>query len=225
LHFVLVHGAWHGGWCWREVAAALRDAEHVVFAPTLSGVAERAHLAAHVDLSTHIDEVDGLLAFEDLREAVLVGHSYAGLVISGAAAAASDRVSRLVYLDAFVAAEGQSMFDLLRPERQAVYEAGVRNGLIPSPRPEVFGITDPAVATWTAERLTAQPLQTSAEPLEQGSSLPSTYIRCTEGPLVASFEGFASRLRGAPGWGVEEIESGHDAMITRPADLAALLVR
>ena len=103
--------------------ATLRADGHEVLAPTLSGVAERAHLAPHVDLSTHIAEVAGLLSFHDLHDAVLVGHSYAGLVIAGAAARASARVSRLVYLDAFVADAGQSMFDLLRPERRAVYEA------------------------------------------------------------------------------------------------------
>ena len=219
--YVLVHGAWHGGWCWRDVAAALRADGHTVHAPTLSGVAERAHLAPHVDLSTHIAELAGLPSFEDVQEAVLVGHSYAGLVIAGAATRCADRVSRLVFLDAFVADAGQSMFDLLRPERRAVYESTIRDGLIPSPPPEVFGITDPALATWTSERLTAQPVRTWAEPLERTSALPGTYIRCTEGPLVPSFEGFAARFEGD----VVEIETGHDAMITRPADLADLIAR
>src|SRR5688500_1849563 len=97
--FVLVHGAWHGGWCWRDVASTLRADGHEVLAPTLSGVAERAHLAPHVDLSTHISELAGLLSFHDVRDAVLVGHSYAGLVIAGAAARAHARIDRLVYVD------------------------------------------------------------------------------------------------------------------------------
>jgi len=219
--FVLVHGAWHGGWCWRDVAAALRADGHVVYAPTLSGVAERAALAPHADLSTHVGEVAQLLAFEDLTEVVLVGHSYAGLVITGAAARATARLSRLVYLDGFIADAGQSMFDLLRPERRAVYEATIHDGLIPSPTPDVFGITDPAQAAWAGERLTPQPLRTWTEPLAGARALPASYIRCTEGPLVRSFEGFAARVEGE----VVDIATGHDAMITTPADLAALLAR
>lgn len=219
--FVLVHGAWHGGWCWRDVEATLRADGHEVFAPTLSGLAERAHLAPHVDLSTHITEIAGLLLSYDIDEAVLVGHSYAGLVISGAAARAAGRVSRLVYVDAFLAAAGQSMFDLLRPERRAVYESTISDGLIPSPAPEVFGITEPAQAAWTGERLTAQPLRTWTEPLDATPALPGTYIRCTEGPLVPSFEGFAARFEGE----VVELVAGHDAMITRPTDLAGAIAQ
>jgi pimeloyl-ACP methyl ester carboxylesterase len=215
--YVLIHGAWHGGWCWRDVAASLRTDGHEVLAPTLSGVAERAHLAPHVDLSTHVAELAGLLSFEDVHDAVLVGHSYAGLVIAGAAARAQARVSRLVYLDAFVANPGQSLFDLLRPERRALYESTTRDGLIPSPAPEVFGITEPAQAAWTGERLTGQPLRTWTQTLGATSSLPGTYIRCTEGPLVPSFEAFAAGFEGE----VVEIATGHDAMITRPAELAA----
>ncbi len=141
--FVLVHGAWHGGWCWREVAAELSSAGHTVLAPTSSGVAERAALAPHTDLALHVYELAGLLYFYDLREVVLVGHSYGGLVIAGAAARAAARISRLVFLDAFVADDGQSMFDLLRPERRKVYEEASHDGVIDSPPAEVFGVTDP----------------------------------------------------------------------------------
>jgi pimeloyl-ACP methyl ester carboxylesterase len=217
--FVLVHGAWHGGWCWRDVAATLRADGHTVHAPTLSGVAERAALAPHVGLSTHVTELEHLLAFEDLHDAVLVGHSYAGLVISGVAARAHARLSRLVYLDAFVVDAGQSVFDVLRPERRAVYEATIHDDKIPSPPPEVFGITDPAQAAWVSERLTPQPLRTWTEPLAGTRALRGTYIRCTQGPLVKSFDGFAAGFEGD----VVEIATGHDAMITTPAALAALL--
>ena len=217
--FVLVHGAWHGGWCWRDVAASLRADGHDVHTPTLSGVAERAALAPHVDLSTHITELVQLLSFEDVHDAVLVGHSYAGVVITGTAARVPTRLSRLVYLDAFIAEPGQSMFDLLRPERREVYEATIHDGLIPSPSPEVFGITDPAQAAWVGERLTPQPLRTWTEPLAGTCALASKYIRCTEGPLVKSFEGFAAQCDGE----VVEIATGHDAMITTPPALAALL--
>jgi pimeloyl-ACP methyl ester carboxylesterase len=221
--FVLVHGAWHGGWCWSDVARELRAAGHDVLAPTLSGVAERARLAPHADLSLHVEELAGLLYFADLRDVVLVGHSYAGLVISGAAARAPGRLARLVYLDAFIAAEGESLLDLLRPERRELYESSAEDGLIPSPAPEVFGVTERA--DWVADRLTAQPLRTFSEPLGPTSEppVPRQYVRCTHGPLTASFAGFAQRLRDTAGWDVVDFSSGHDAMITRPLDLAALL--
>src|SRR3954467_7583171 len=133
--FVLVHGAWHGGWCWNDVASELRAAGHEVFAPTSSGVAERARLAPWADLTGHVEELGALLYFHDLREGVLVGHSYGGLVISGAAARASARISRLVYLDAFIAEDGQSMYDLLRPERRGGFRAPPGRGRIGYPPP------------------------------------------------------------------------------------------
>jgi pimeloyl-ACP methyl ester carboxylesterase len=197
----------------------LRAAGHEVWAPTSSGLAERAHLEA--DLSTHIDELARLLYFEDLSEVVLVGHSYGGLVIAGAAARAYARIARLVFLDAFVAADGQSMFDLLRPERRAVYEANVVDGLIAAPAPELFGVT----SSWVGDRLTGQPLATWTEPLSLGFEppLPRQYVRCTQGPLTPSFAGFATRLRDTAGWEVVDFDSGHDAMLIHPLDLAALL--
>jgi len=221
--FVLVHGAWHGGWCWGEVATELRAAGNDVLAPTLSGVAERSRLAPHTDLSLHVEELAGLLYFADVREVVLVGHSYGGLVVSGAAARAGARIARLVYLDAFVPEDGQSLFDLLRPGRREHYESSAQDGLIPSPPPEDFGVTERA--DWLSDRLTPQPLRTFTEPLELPSEppVPRAYVRCTQGPMTASFAGFAQRFRDTAGWDVVDFASGHDAMITRPTDLAALL--
>jgi len=221
--FVLVHGAWHGGWCWRDVATELAAAGHDVLAPTSSGLAERAQLAGGASLSAHVEELAGLLYFADLREVILVGHSYGGLVIAGAAARAHARIARLVFLDAFVADDGQSMFDLLRPERRKVYEESTAGGLIAAPSPELFGVPDED--GWLADRLTGQPLRTWTEPLSAPSSppLPRQYVRCTQGPLTPSFSGFATRLRDTAGWDVVDFDSGHDAMITRPQDLAALL--
>src|SRR5215207_3123778 len=164
--YVLVHGAWHGGWCWNEVAGELRAAGHDVVAPTSSGLAERARLAAQADLELHVHELAGLLYFADLREVVLVGHSYGGMVITGAAIRAPGRIARMVYLDAFVPQDSQSMFDLLRPERRKVYEESAYEGLIPSPPPETFGVDDRD--GWLSERLSDQPLRTWSEPLEMG---------------------------------------------------------
>jgi pimeloyl-ACP methyl ester carboxylesterase len=222
--FVLVHGGWHGGWCWGAVATEMRAAGHEVFTPTRSGLAERARLADRADLSLHVDEVTGLLFFADLREVVLVGHSYAGLVISGAAARSGGRISRLVYLDAFVATDGESLFDVLRPERRDRLESSAQDGLVPAPSPEIFGITERR--EWVADRLTPQPLPTFTEKLNAPSEprLPRLYVRCTQGPLSASFAGFATRLRDTEGCDVVDFDSGHDAMLTRPTDVAALLV-
>ncbi len=221
--FVLVHGAWHGGWCWRDVAAELSAAGHDVLAPTSSGLAERAALASSASLSVHVEELAGLLYFSDLREVTLVGHSYAGLVIAGAAARAHARISRLVFLDAFIAEDGQSMFDLLRPERRKVYEESVVDGLIAAPSPELFGVPDGD--GWLADRLTGQPVKTWTDALSAPSSppLPRQYVRCTQGPLTPSFSGFAVRLRDTAGWDVVDFDAPHDAMITHPTDLAALL--
>src|SRR5690349_6349785 len=112
--FVLVHGAWHGGWCWRKLSPLLAAQGHEVFAPTLTGLGERSHLAGpEVGLAVHVQDVASLLEFEDLREVILVGHSYGGMVLAGVAGRAAERLSQLVYLDAYVPRHGQSMVDLV----------------------------------------------------------------------------------------------------------------
>ena len=117
-NFVLVHGAWHGGWCWVRVARILRDAGHEVFTPTLTGLGERVHLAsADISLDTHVADVLGVLESEELEDVVLCGHSYGGMVVTGVAAQAAKRIDTLVYLDAFVPEDGQSVFELMGPER------------------------------------------------------------------------------------------------------------
>src|SRR2546421_8767740 len=117
--FVLVHGAWHGSWCWKRVRKALQAQGHDVFTPTLTGVGERSHLLArNINLDTHIDDVVNLIRWEELTDVVLCGHSYGGAVISGAASRVGDRISALVYLDAFVLEDGESLHDALPPEQR-----------------------------------------------------------------------------------------------------------
>ena len=112
--FVLVHGAWHGSWCWKRVRKALQDQGHQVFTPTLTGIAERSHLLSPtVNLDTHIDDVVNLIRWEELSDVVLCGHSYGGAVISGVADRIPDRIRSLVYLDAFLLEDGESLHDLL----------------------------------------------------------------------------------------------------------------
>ena len=231
--FVLVHGAWHGGWCWRQVTSLLREAGHDVWAPTLTGLGERAHLLdPRIGLDTHVEDVVGVLEYEELGGVILVGHSYGGMVISGVADRASDRVAHLVYLDAFVPDDGQALFDVLRPERRDLYlqqaqEKG-EGWRVPAPPPQALGITDETRASWLAAKLNPQPLRAFEQPVRltnpAAAALPRTYVHCTEGPLVPSFAPFAARVRSASGWSYHELATGHDAMLTAPEPLAGILL-
>lgn len=229
--FVLVHGSNGGGWVWRQVAPLLRAAGHAVYAPTLTGLSDRAHLlGCGVDLTTHIADVAGLLFYEDLADVILVGNSYAGMVITGVAARAAGRLKLLVYLDAYIPEDGQSEADLWPPERRAIADAAsaAASGLAQAPPPALFGVTDPGLVAWIAARLTPQPVATYTEPVPPGNAasaaLPRVFIHCTANPPTTPdvFGPFAARARAA-GWAVREIATGHLAMLTAPRELAAIL--
>ena len=231
--YVLVHGAWHGGWCWNKVTTLLRAEGHEVYTPTLTGLGERSHLARpDLDLTSHVDDLVNVLYYEDLRGVVLVGHSYGGMVITGAADKVPDRLANLVYLDAFVPKNGQALVDLLPPERRnAILEqASAREDgwLVPSMPAEAYGIRDEADLTWVQPRLLAQPLGTFTEPRRErnphASPPPRTYIACTEGGTSQTFQPFAEGARKDPSWRFRELLTGHDAMITMPQELARLLL-
>lgn len=230
--FVLVHGGWHGEWCWQHVAPLLRAGGHEVWTPTLTGLGDRANLLdPRVDPSTHVQDVVDLLRDERLREVVLLGHSYAGMVISGVADRSAARVAHLVFLDAFVPEDGQSLFDLLAPERRELYvraaQAQGEGWRVPAPPPQALGITEETQAHWLAERLTPQPIRTFEQPVRltepAAATLPRTYVHCTIGPLAPSFALFAARLRTAPGWRYHELATVHDAMLTMPEELVGVL--
>jgi pimeloyl-ACP methyl ester carboxylesterase len=229
--FALVHGSWSGGWCWRLVAPLLRAAGHEVFTPTLTGLGERSHLQVpRVDLALHIQDIVQVLRFEDLSQVILVGHSYAGMVITGVAAAAPERLSRLVYLDAYIPEAGQSEFDLWPESEQRAAQEELAAGrtyrrIAPA---SLFGVHDPEVAAWVEARLTPHPLSTylDAPPPQtpQSAALPRAFIQCTEpGPIAAHTQLFADRARAA-GWPVAMLATGHEAMLTAPQDLAKLLL-
>jgi pimeloyl-ACP methyl ester carboxylesterase len=225
--FVLVHGAWHGGWCWRGVTPLLRAAGHAVHAPTLTGLGERAHLAsAAIDLDTHIADIAGLLEMEDLSDVVLVGHSYAGPVITGVADRVPARLRRLVYLDAFVAEHGKSMLDYWLPEMRAALPPRVRDGFImPTPLRD-YGVTRAEDLAWAEPRIRPQPLATFTQPLSLANGetrVPRAYIRCTD-PERPVFEQFCRAIRGDPAWIYREIAAGHDCMIADPDGTAKLLL-
>jgi pimeloyl-ACP methyl ester carboxylesterase len=231
--YVLVHGAWHGGWCWRPVADALRANGHRVFTPTLTGLGERKHLfAREITLDTFIEDLTNLFEMEELKNVVLVGHSFGGSPISGVADRMPDRIGHLVYLDAAVFEGGQSPFSVLPPEvvaarRKLAAEQGLGIA-IPAPPVTAFGIPeDHPQAGWVRRRLTPHPLGTyeSVLRLEHpvGNSRPRTYIHCTN-PVYAPLESSREWVRRQQGWAWQEIATAHDAMVTAPSELARMLL-
>jgi pimeloyl-ACP methyl ester carboxylesterase len=227
--FVLVHGAWHGGWCWVRLARLLRDAAHEVHTPTLTGLGDRAHLARpEVDLEAHIQDVVALLEVEELRNVILVGHSYAGMVITGVAARSANRLSHLVYLDAFVPEAGKALLDYVGPRADALRESARAQGegwRLPSFPPERFGVASQRDREWLQRRLVPQPLRTWEQPLAAagGDKLKRTYVYCSS-PAMGAFDQFAERLREDRKWQFHELKTGHDAMITAPGDVARILL-
>ena len=227
--FVLVHGAWHGGWCWDRVAPALRAAGHEVHAPTLTGLSERAHLVSPlVGLDTHVEDVVRLMDTLDLTDVVLVGHSYAGQVVTAVADRRPHAVARRVYLDAFVGADGESARELL-PQQVAHHWASsaAEQGfgwLVAVRSLSVLGVTDPADVAWLTPRLSAHPWKTYTDPLHLTGAVdavPAAFVECVDWMRV--FRAQADRAR-ERGWPVHELATGHEAMVTAPAALAAVLL-
>jgi pimeloyl-ACP methyl ester carboxylesterase len=227
--YMLVHGAWHGGWCWAKVARLLRDAGHEVYTPTLTGLGERAHLARpEVDLETHIQDVVAALESEELRQVTLVGHSYGGMVITGVAARTTGRIGHLVYLDAFVPEAGKSMLDYVGARAGAMREAAAAHGegwKLPAFPPERFGVTSQRDTEWLNKHLVPQPLRTLEQPLPAagGDKLKRTYIYCSK-PATGTFDQFAERLRDDRKWTFHDVKTGHDAMVTAPGEIAKILM-
>jgi pimeloyl-ACP methyl ester carboxylesterase len=231
--YVLVPGGAHGGWCYQRVARILRAEGHDVYTPTLTGVGERSHLLAPgIDLDTHIRDVAAVLHFEDLRDVILTGHSYGGMVITGVADRASDRVGRLVYLDAANPVNGQSLVDVAGPVINAVRPFGeVVNGvevvLMPAPDAgALYGVSDPDDLAWMAERLTGHPWACFEQPLDLKNeaalwAIPQYHIVCTS--TLATRDRTLMEKARAEGrlW---DIDTGHDLMITEPEKVAAALL-
>jgi pimeloyl-ACP methyl ester carboxylesterase len=223
--FVLVHGAWCGGWIWRRVAERLRARGHRVFTPTLTGLADRSHLAsAEVTLTTHILDVVNLIRWEELERVVLVGHSYGGMVVSGATEAATPgAISAVIYLDAALPEDGKSLADYAPlPPRMA----GADHLIAPIPAaPPRMNAAD---APWLNRMRTPQPVGTFTEPVKLGGALeriPSrTYVLAT-GYDGGSLRAFAARAKADPTWRYEELPCGHDMMLAMPDETTDLLVR
>jgi pimeloyl-ACP methyl ester carboxylesterase len=232
--YVLVHGGGHGGWCYQRVAPILRSAGHDVYTPTLTGLGERSHLVSgDVDLDLHVTDVVAVLHYEDLRDVILVGHSYSGMVITGVADRAFDRIGRLVYLDAANPVNGQSLVDVSGPIIEAVRPDGrvvdgVELVLLPSPEAaRLYGVTDPDDLAWMADRLTGHPWRCFDQPLrltheKELWAIPAYHVVCTS-TLATRDRTLMGDARAAGRlW---DIDTGHDLMITEPTAVADALLQ
>jgi pimeloyl-ACP methyl ester carboxylesterase len=240
--FVLVHGAWAGGWAWRHVARLLRENGHDVHTPTLSGLGERVHLATPaIDLETHILDIVNVLNYEDLQKVVLVGWSYSGMVITGVIDRVPERLAHAVYLDAELPHDGESEFDVAGPDFRAEMEQsaqatgdGWRASVGSIEDADTFfraWLPDAATRHWVVTRLVAspQPIKTFSQSVHLSNpaadSVPRTFIRCpVDGEVWASiYDPIVERIRHDPGWRVRELPSNHLAPIVAPKLVADML--
>jgi pimeloyl-ACP methyl ester carboxylesterase len=226
--FVLVHGAWHGGWCWRRVAERLRAAGHTVHTPTLTGLGERSHLlSADIMLETHILDVVNIFKFEDVENAVLCGHSYGGFIISGAVERVFSQVASIVFLDGLVPHDGQTGLDVATPMGRAGITGAVQRGAISRPAPTAAALNvNEADRRWVDAKMTPQPIRGSLEKITLTGArerVPKrAYIR-TANYADETFDRFFAEAKAA-GWRTFTIPSGHDAMIDAPDRLTDMLL-
>jgi len=225
--FLVAHGAWSAGWAWKKMRPLLRARGHELFTPTHTGLGERSHLAGPgVDLETHIADILGVLEAEDLKGVILIGHSYGGMVATGVADQARERVAKLVYVDAFAPKDGDSVFSLTPARRETMSEAARQTGdgwkMPPSIMPPDTSEADQA---WAMPRRKPQPIKTFEQPLRLRNgelTLPRHYIYCKRCRPDDGFRRFYERAR-QEGWGHHEIDASHNPHITAPEALAALL--
>lgn len=227
--YLLIHGAWHGGWCWTRVRDRLTAGGHRVFTPTLTGVGERSHLLSRdVGLGTHIADVTNLVIWENLRDIVLVGHSYGGIVARHVADRMPERIRSLIYLDAFVPDDGKALHDYLPDNGKHFRELAVTHGdgwKLPPP-PAAFFAVNAADAAWVDRQCTMHPLSTCETPARISGACDSI---ATIGYILArDFDGPFGQFyakAGERGWWQEELACGHDVMLDMPNELTSLLLR
>lgn len=232
--FVLVHGAWYGGWCWRRVVARLLADGHRVYAPTLTGLGDRSHLLSpSVRLGTHVDDIVNLILWEDLDNVVLCGHSYGGMVVTGAVESLQNRVKALVYLDAIVARAGQSLMDCLTEANDSLTPklfdelARDSNGSYLKPlSAELFGVGESDRA-WVDSKCTLHPYATFKEPVPSTAAREAIarkiYVLATQ-PTTPVLASHAKRLESDPSWTVIQLPFGHDLMIDAPGETFDVLM-
>lgn len=225
--FVLVHGAWSGGWGYKKTARLMRAEGHDVYVCTLTGLGERSHLSSPgITLSTHIQDVVNVFEYEDLTDAILVGHSYGGMVITGVSGRVASRIRTLVYLDAFLPENGQALWDIAGEQGRAFYINGQKKtpGLV-TPMGIAATPADPDLAELRRRKLDLHPLLTLTEPVELDGSEQAianhTYILATKQP---NFQRFYDKVKDDPAWKTSTIDTGHVVMMEDPEGLARLLV-
>lgn len=228
--FVLIHGMWHGGWCWKRVVPFLRAAGHEVYTPTLTGLGERVHLAKpEIDIDVHIQDVVNLVMFEDLHKVVLVGHSLGGFLVPAIAERIPERLAHLVNLDGPIPEDGKALSQLIGD----IWDFFVKNAIRPDDEWRIQPIADWTFGVsgvdleWLQSKLTPHPLKTLTTPLvlinPDARSLPRTFISCT-GALSAEERAVEEEKYSASGWRYRFIPTGHDAMITEPEELTKILL-
>jgi pimeloyl-ACP methyl ester carboxylesterase len=230
MNFVLVHGTWLGGWCWRDVARLLRAAGHDVYTPTLTGLGERAHLFnPTIRLSTFIDDICAVIQCEELRDVILVGHSFGGIVVSGVIDRIPAAIKQVIFVDALIAQNGQAAITVLPPAVQAQRAQTedpdeLRLGIS---TPDKFGMLDPQQLAWVMRLARAHPMHSYTEPLALrfllGNGLPITYVAMTK-PAYAPLAAVHDWAKQHSGWTWRELEAGHVPMITAPELLARELL-
>ena len=226
--FVLVHGAWQGAWCWKKVLPMLWSSGHRAFAVSLTGVGERAHqLSPSIRLQTHVDDVLAVVDAEELTSAILVGHSYGGLLITAVAAKVPDRIAHLVYVDAIVLRSGESWSSIHDEQTRAARREGIaRTGAMPPLDPAAFGLTGEDGA-WVRRRQLPHPGGMYEDALTFDEDLVRrlrrTYVDCSS-PALPSVALSRERARSDPGFIVHTLETGHDPMISAPAELLQVLI-
>lgn len=239
-NFVLVHGAWHGGWCWRRVVQALTSQGHRAHAVTLTGVGDRAHLmSSAITLETHISDVQQVIEVEELDDVVLAVHSYAGMIGTAIADRQPQRLKHLVYVDAVVPRPGESWSSThasATREARLAAAAASADSSFPAPDPAVFGLAG-ADLEWVRRRQTPQPGHTYQATLDfdpaRVASVPRTFVDCTR-PALGTIDAIRPRVRdprywegawhAGGGFRLTELQTGHDPMISAPADLTRILL-
>jgi pimeloyl-ACP methyl ester carboxylesterase len=230
-NFVLVHGAWHGGWCWRHVRAALEARGHRVFTPTLTGMGDRNHLStANTDVSVHIRDVIAAIESEELTNVVLVGHSYGGYPVTAAANTLGSKIAHLVHFDAVIPTPGKAFnADWPQPMKENVERSLVDGFRLPPLPPVMFDVppTDEANTAWLKRRLTDMPYPCLNLPYpkpatDAATKIATSYISCTESKLDGPRAGLA--IAEKSGWKIHRLRAGHDAMVTAPQALTQLLL-
>jgi pimeloyl-ACP methyl ester carboxylesterase len=227
--FVLVHGAFHGGWCWRRVSDMLEKKGHKVFAPTLTGLGACSHLISKdVNITTHVTDIANLIRWENLSDVVLVGHSYGGLIISGVAEHLSDKLASIVFLDAFLPDNGDTLVDKASPQFQQVIAAALARGdvSLKAPPATAFGVNEKD-RPWVESKCTPHPMGTFLEKAVytggRDKVAKKTYIRATT-YANPSFVAALARTKADPAWKTYELDTGHDVMVDSPERLTEILL-